>query len=89
MITDRTARFVWNIFKPVVFKAFITGFTIQSVQVYDEKCKLPKTHFPDQGRPPEAFSFGELHVCACISFPVESSEQLAPLYYTVASSNIF
>ena len=34
------------------------------------------TDFPDQGGPPKAFTFGKVQVCTCISFPVESSEQL-------------
>lgn len=35
-----------------------------------------RTDFPDQGGPPKAFSFGKVQVCTCISFPVESSEQV-------------
>ena len=34
------------------------------------------TDFPDQGGPPKAFTFGTVQVCTCISFPVESCEQL-------------
>ena len=34
------------------------------------------TDFPDQGGPPKTFTFGKVQVCTCISFPVESSEQL-------------
>ena len=35
------------------------------------------TDFPDQGGPPKAFTLnGKVQVCTCISFPVESCEQL-------------
>ena len=88
IITDRTTRFVWNVFKPVVFKAFIRGFKIQSLQVYDEKHKL--SHWLSRSRrtPQSLYIKWEgksMYLYILSSWKLWTT---ALLYYTVASSNI-